>query len=95
MNRSSDSDQSVSWVSARSLSRFPLYDSPPSNEYDHPFNAARRWIAKKDGFASWEEFERVRHTRCVGTVVDCNKQGAHEVREKGMPVNDERLANDS
>ncbi|KAI0969634.1 hypothetical protein F4678DRAFT_166390 [Xylaria arbuscula] len=46
------------WVSAKSLSKFPLYGPVPSTEYDHPFNAARRWIAKeKGGFPSWGEFE--------------------------------------
>ncbi|KAF2967443.1 hypothetical protein GQX73_g6142 [Xylaria multiplex] len=47
------------WVSAKCLSKFPLYKQDPPKKRDHPFNAARRWIAKKDGFDSWEEFEGV------------------------------------
>ncbi|KAI0430516.1 hypothetical protein F5Y09DRAFT_341569 [Xylaria sp. FL1042] len=54
----SDEDSNVSWVSATSLSKFPLYEPAPSKKEDHPFNAARRWIAKKEGFSSWEEFEK-------------------------------------
>ncbi|KAI1348552.1 hypothetical protein F5Y01DRAFT_212530 [Xylaria sp. FL0043] len=62
-----DEDSNVSWVSARSLSRFPLYEPAPSKKEDHPFNAARRWIAKKEGFTSWEEFEKARQKNAPGT----------------------------
>ncbi|KAI0811831.1 hypothetical protein GGR55DRAFT_90285 [Xylaria sp. FL0064] len=62
-----DEDSNVSWVSAKSLSRFPLYEPAPSKKEDHPFNAARRWIAKKEGFASWEEFEKARQKNAPGT----------------------------
>ncbi|KAI1276963.1 hypothetical protein F5Y07DRAFT_364618 [Xylaria sp. FL0933] len=62
-----DEDSNVSWVSARSLSRFPLYEPAPSKKEDHPFNAARRWIAKKEGFTSWDEFEKARHKNAPDT----------------------------
>ncbi|KAI0534320.1 hypothetical protein GGR58DRAFT_505425 [Xylaria digitata] len=48
------------WVSAKCLSKFPLYKQDAPKKHDHPFNAARRWIAKKEGFGSWEEFEGAR-----------------------------------
>ncbi|KAI1429653.1 hypothetical protein F5Y12DRAFT_724807 [Xylaria sp. FL1777] len=53
-----DENSNVGWVSAKCLSKFPLYKLDPPKEEDHPFNTARRWIAKKEGFSSWEEFER-------------------------------------
>ncbi|KAI2636826.1 hypothetical protein GGS21DRAFT_513456 [Xylaria nigripes] len=55
-----DKVQSVSWVAARSLSRFPLFKTDAPSIQNHPFNAARRWIAKQAGFSSWEAFERAR-----------------------------------
>ncbi|KAI8628399.1 hypothetical protein F5Y19DRAFT_136947 [Xylariaceae sp. FL1651] len=58
-----DENQSVSWISAQDLSKFPLYEPNPPEEDDHPFNAARRWVAKKEGFPSWEEFEKIRNAK--------------------------------
>ncbi|KAI1827081.1 hypothetical protein F4861DRAFT_495194 [Xylaria intraflava] len=55
-----DKQQSVAWVSAKALSRFPLFDPDAPKQKNHPFNAARRWIIKKEGFSSWEEFEKAR-----------------------------------
>ncbi|TRX89045.1 hypothetical protein FHL15_010064 [Xylaria flabelliformis] len=53
----SDPNQEVSWVSANLLSKFPLFEPNPPKKKSHPFNSARRWVAKNNGFASWEEFE--------------------------------------
>ncbi|KAI0183583.1 hypothetical protein EV127DRAFT_18461 [Xylaria flabelliformis] len=52
-----DPNQEVSWVSANLLSKFPLFEPDPPKKKSHPFNSARRWVAKNNGFASWEEFE--------------------------------------
>ncbi|KAI1757967.1 hypothetical protein F4782DRAFT_4896 [Xylaria castorea] len=52
-----DPDKGVSWVSANLLSKFPLFEPDPPKKRSHPFNVARRWVAKNKGFASWEEFE--------------------------------------
>ncbi|KAI1742937.1 hypothetical protein F4680DRAFT_410523 [Xylaria scruposa] len=52
-----DPKQQVSWVSANLLSEFPLFKLDPPMKRSHPFNVARRWVAKNKGFASWEEFE--------------------------------------
>ncbi|KAI1431037.1 hypothetical protein GGR50DRAFT_123456 [Xylaria sp. CBS 124048] len=55
-----DKDQSVSWVSAKSLSKFPLFEADAPGQKSDPANTARTWIARKEGFASWEEFEKAR-----------------------------------
>ncbi|KAI0864111.1 hypothetical protein F4860DRAFT_511481 [Xylaria cubensis] len=52
-----DPNQEVSWVSANLLSKFPLFEPNPPKKKSHPFNSARHWVAKTNGFASWEEFE--------------------------------------
>ncbi|KAI1469013.1 uncharacterized protein F4812DRAFT_425456 [Daldinia caldariorum] len=55
-----DEFQTVAWISARYLTRFPLYDCTPPSKPDHPFNAARRWIAEREGFSTWEQREKAR-----------------------------------
>ncbi|KAI1309170.1 hypothetical protein F5Y03DRAFT_404345 [Xylaria venustula] len=63
-----DEGRNTGWVAAKSLSKFPLYGPVPSTAYDHPFNAARGWIAKeKGGFPSWEEFEAAEKKNATGT----------------------------
>ncbi|KAI8953029.1 hypothetical protein F4801DRAFT_577009 [Xylaria longipes] len=64
-----DSEKGVSWVSADLLSKFPLFNPDPPKKRSHPFNVARRWIAKNEGFASWEEFEEARKGETGGTLV--------------------------
>lgn len=63
----SDKNSEVGWVPAKSLSKFPLYQLDPPEKEDHPFNAARRWVAKKEGFSSWEEFEGAQKKNARGT----------------------------
>ncbi|TGJ81629.1 hypothetical protein E0Z10_g7108 [Xylaria hypoxylon] len=65
------------WVSAKSLSEFPLYKPDPPKKEDDPFNSARRWIAKKEGFSSWDEFEETRKEKA---------QGAQEMRGGFIPT---------
>ncbi|KAK6948781.1 hypothetical protein Daesc_010552 [Daldinia eschscholtzii] len=55
-----DEFQTVAWLPARCLTKFPLYNRTPPPELDHPFNAARRWIAEREGFSTWEEREQAR-----------------------------------
>ncbi|KAI0853643.1 hypothetical protein F5Y00DRAFT_225150 [Daldinia vernicosa] len=55
-----DESQTVAWLPARYLTKFPLYKRTPPPELDHPFNAARRWIAEREGFSTWEEREKAR-----------------------------------
>lgn len=55
-----DESQTVGWIAARDLQEFPLYKSKVSYPPDHPFNAARRWIAEREGFKGWEDRERAR-----------------------------------
>lgn len=50
-------DNRFAWVSAKWLEKFPLYESDPPQKRSRHFDMARGWIAKKEGFASWEEFE--------------------------------------
>ncbi|KAI1373103.1 hypothetical protein F4677DRAFT_448696 [Hypoxylon crocopeplum] len=56
-----DESQTVAWLSARHLTKFPLYWRNPPSEWDHPFNAARRWIAEREGFEQWEQREEARN----------------------------------
>ncbi|KAI0395543.1 hypothetical protein F5Y17DRAFT_423378 [Xylariaceae sp. FL0594] len=58
-----DSTQSASWVSVSSLSEFPLFDPNPPVRHDHPFNAARRWVVKKEGFNTWEAFKKAQESK--------------------------------
>ncbi|KAI1809606.1 hypothetical protein GGS20DRAFT_590430 [Poronia punctata] len=68
-----DRNQSVAWISARCLSKFPLYSTHPPAKHDHPFNAARRWVAKMQGFDSWKAFEKTHNSRKQeGTTSDLN-----------------------
>lgn len=71
---SSDRQSNVGWVSAKDLSKFPLYrtDDFAKREFD---DAARRYIAKREGFSSWEEFETARKTNNQGTSGILNRQG--------------------
>lgn len=55
-----DELQTVGWFPARDLMKFPLNKRKAPAEPDHPFNAARRWIAEREGFKTWEERERAR-----------------------------------
>lgn len=55
-----DEAQTVAWLPARYLTKFPLYKRTPPSEPDHPFNAACRWIAEREGFSTWEEREKAR-----------------------------------
>ncbi|KAI2465818.1 hypothetical protein F4781DRAFT_435000 [Annulohypoxylon bovei var. microspora] len=55
-----DKLQTVSWFPARDLMEFPLYQSKVPDQPDHPFNAARRWIAEREGFKTWEDREKAR-----------------------------------
>ncbi|KAI0417823.1 hypothetical protein F5X98DRAFT_134377 [Xylaria grammica] len=55
-----NSKTSWGWIFAKSLSKFPLYTLDPPKKEDDPFNVARRWVAKKEGFSSWEEFGKTR-----------------------------------
>ncbi|KAI2627650.1 hypothetical protein GGR54DRAFT_425927 [Hypoxylon sp. NC1633] len=55
-----DEAQTVAWLPARDLARFPLYQQKPPPQPDHPFNAARRWIAEREGFDEWEDREQAR-----------------------------------
>ncbi|KAI0116734.1 hypothetical protein F4814DRAFT_439335 [Daldinia grandis] len=55
-----DEFQTVAWLPARYLTKFPLYKRTPPPEPDHPFNAACRWIAEREGFNTWAEREKAR-----------------------------------
>ncbi|KAF3063494.1 hypothetical protein GL218_00992 [Daldinia childiae] len=55
-----DESQTVAWLPARYLTKFPLYKRTPPSEPDHPFNAACRWIAEREGFRTWEDREKAR-----------------------------------
>ncbi|KAI1098366.1 hypothetical protein F4804DRAFT_338281 [Jackrogersella minutella] len=55
-----DEGQTVGWLPARDLTPFPLYQHKAPVEPDHPFNAARRWIAEREGFDSWGHREKAR-----------------------------------
>ncbi|KAI0008366.1 hypothetical protein F4779DRAFT_587397 [Xylariaceae sp. FL0662B] len=61
-----DECQSVGWISARCLSKFPLYDKEVPENDDHPFNAARNWIARREGFPTWEAREAALHGKGLG-----------------------------
>ncbi|KAI0021735.1 hypothetical protein F4780DRAFT_736405 [Xylariomycetidae sp. FL0641] len=54
-----DESQSVGWMPAKALKKFPIYKKNAPKKQDHPFNAARRWIASREGFGSWETREAV------------------------------------
>ncbi|KAI1134671.1 hypothetical protein F5Y05DRAFT_204602 [Hypoxylon sp. FL0543] len=55
-----DASQTVAWLAARDLAKFPLYQREAPEQPDHPFNAARRWIAEREGYQTWEDRERAR-----------------------------------
>ncbi|KAI1764493.1 hypothetical protein GGR53DRAFT_466338 [Hypoxylon sp. FL1150] len=55
-----DVEQTVAWFPAANLSKFPLYKRKAPPRRDHPFNAARRWIAEREGFDTWEDREKSR-----------------------------------
>lgn len=55
-----DESQTVAWIPARDLTEFPLYKRKAPDQLDHPFNAARRWIAEREGFKTWEDREKAR-----------------------------------
>ncbi|KAI0836440.1 hypothetical protein F5Y06DRAFT_298493 [Hypoxylon sp. FL0890] len=55
-----DESQTVAWLPARDLMEFPLYKRKAPDQPDHPFNAARRWIAEREGFKTWEDREKAR-----------------------------------
>ncbi|KAI1076861.1 hypothetical protein F5B20DRAFT_583812 [Whalleya microplaca] len=55
-----DESQSAGWMSARDLSKFPLYSVDTHKEDDHPSNVARNWIARREGFLTWEDREAAR-----------------------------------
>ncbi|OTA96256.1 hypothetical protein M434DRAFT_28118 [Hypoxylon sp. CO27-5] len=55
-----DESQTVAWIPARDLMEFPLYKRKAPDQSDHPFNAARRWIAEREGFKTWEDREKAR-----------------------------------
>ncbi|KAL7622668.1 hypothetical protein AAE478_008182 [Parahypoxylon ruwenzoriense] len=55
-----DSLQTVAWILAQDLRKFPLYRRGVPQRNDHPINAARRWIAEREGFGTWEDRERAR-----------------------------------
>lgn len=55
-----DVEQTVAWFPASDLYKFPLYKRKAPPKHDHPFNAARRWIAEREGFKTWEDREKWR-----------------------------------
>ncbi|KAI1088425.1 hypothetical protein F5B19DRAFT_427836 [Rostrohypoxylon terebratum] len=55
-----DESQTVGWLPAQDLMKFPLNKRNAPAEPDHPFNAARRWVAEREGFKTWEEREKAR-----------------------------------
>lgn len=55
-----DQSQTVAWFPAADLLKFPLYKRKAPDRPDHPFNAARRWIAEREGFKTWEDREKSR-----------------------------------
>ncbi|KAI1204323.1 uncharacterized protein F4807DRAFT_337277 [Annulohypoxylon truncatum] len=55
-----DESQTVGWFPARDLMKFPLDKRKAPAQPDHPFNAARRWIAEREGFETWEDREMAR-----------------------------------
>ncbi|KAI1333631.1 hypothetical protein F5Y15DRAFT_421662 [Xylariaceae sp. FL0016] len=52
-----DGSNATAWVSASSLSKFPLYHPNPPSSQTHPFHFARNFITRQKGFTSWEECE--------------------------------------
>ncbi|KAI0880025.1 uncharacterized protein GGS22DRAFT_193719 [Annulohypoxylon maeteangense] len=55
-----DEAQTVGWFPARDLMKFPLNWRDVPGQPDHPFNAARRWIAEREGYKTWEDREEAR-----------------------------------
>ncbi|KAI1388146.1 uncharacterized protein F4822DRAFT_430901 [Hypoxylon trugodes] len=55
-----DESQTVAWLPAEDLERFPLYKTDAPSDPSDPFNAARRWIAEREGFKTWDDRERNR-----------------------------------
>ncbi|KAI1775911.1 hypothetical protein F4818DRAFT_391438 [Hypoxylon cercidicola] len=55
-----DESQTVAWFPAADLFKFPLYKRKAPERPDDPFNAARRWIAEREGFETWEDREKSR-----------------------------------
>ncbi|KAI0601928.1 hypothetical protein F4775DRAFT_603488 [Biscogniauxia sp. FL1348] len=52
-----DAEFNVDWVPARHLSKFPLYRKRAPAHDSGFFHLARNWLAKKEGFASWQARE--------------------------------------
>ncbi|CAJ2504638.1 Uu.00g120320.m01.CDS01 [Anthostomella pinea] len=92
-----DDGQTVAWIPARDLSKFPLYKPDPPKKADHPFHAARRWIAEREGFGDWEEREAAREmgrpekTALVGMGPTVSSGNPVDKVEK--PVSHENLEN--
>ncbi|OTA99372.1 hypothetical protein M426DRAFT_325171 [Hypoxylon sp. CI-4A] len=63
-----DESQTVAWVPARDLTKFPLYKKVTPTRSDHPIHAARRWIAEREHCETWEERERKRMEGSTATI---------------------------
>ncbi|KAK5625932.1 hypothetical protein RRF57_001648 [Xylaria bambusicola] len=68
-----DNHSNVSWVAAKTLSKFPLYQQDQTKE-NHYYWAARRYIAKNEGYSSWEDFEAAQKGNTEGTLGFLNRQ---------------------
>ncbi|KAI0164125.1 hypothetical protein GGR57DRAFT_498230 [Xylariaceae sp. FL1272] len=79
-----DETQSVAWVSPRDL--LPIHMDNPPDKHDHPIQAARRWILKKDGFESWDEFEKVHNLK------KAEKRQTPVTRDEVSPVDRAKIA---
>ncbi|KAI5860909.1 hypothetical protein GGS23DRAFT_579460 [Durotheca rogersii] len=55
-----DPSRTLAWVSAKDLSPLYLSKKHVPKKHARSFGAARRWIAEKEGFKTWEDRERAR-----------------------------------
>ncbi|KAI0517915.1 hypothetical protein F5B22DRAFT_645161 [Xylaria bambusicola] len=67
---STDNKSNVSWVAAKDLSKFPLYQQDQPKRENEYYKAARSYIAKRDGYGSWEAFEAAQKANAGGVKFD-------------------------
>ncbi|KAI0193093.1 hypothetical protein F4808DRAFT_442430 [Astrocystis sublimbata] len=52
--------QQFSWVTAKDLEKCPLFEPCDNQNGKGSFEAARQWIAKREGFPTWNQFQKAR-----------------------------------
>ncbi|KAI0173101.1 hypothetical protein GGR52DRAFT_372827 [Hypoxylon sp. FL1284] len=73
-----DECQTVTWFPAADLLKFPLYKRKVPLRPNDPFNAARRWIAEREGFGSWEDREKARLRALQSSNPKTSAEGPHQ-----------------